>query len=77
MIRSVVPSKISTQDRTHANKPRNELLCIGRIPTLLSTLKEYMCAFVCRCSACGLVLELEVCRVRFARVSCPRLRFDT
>ena len=34
-----------------------------------------VCAFVCRCSACGLVLELEVCRVRFARVSCPRLRF--
>ena len=28
-----------------------------------------VCAFVCRCSACGLVLELEVCRVRFARVS--------
>ena len=23
----------------------------------------------------GFVLELEVCRVRFARVSCPRLRF--
>ena len=34
-----------------------------------------VCAFVYRCSACGLVLELEVCRVRFARVSCPRLRF--
>ena len=25
--------------------------------------------------ACGCVLELAVCRVRFARVSCPRLRF--
>ena len=27
--------------------------------------------------ACGCVLELVVCRVRFARVSCPRLRFAT
>ena len=27
------------------------------------------------CFACGCVLELVVCRVRFARVSCPRLRF--
>ena len=36
-------------------------------------------AFVGCCSACGCVLdyvlELVVCRVRFARVSCPRLRF--
>ena len=31
-------------------------------------------AFVCRCFACDCVLEL-VCRVRFARVSCPWLRF--
>ena len=28
-----------------------------------------------RCFACGFVLLLEVFRVRFARVSCPRLRF--
>ena len=34
-----------------------------------------MCAFVCCCSACDPVSEFEVCRVRFARVSCPRLRF--
>ena len=34
-----------------------------------------MCMYMDICSACGLVLELEVCRVRFARVSCPRLRF--
>ena len=33
-------------------------------------------AFVCCCFACDCVLELVVCRVRFARVSCPRLRFD-
>ena len=26
------------------------------------------------CFACGCVLELVVCRVRFARVSCPRFR---
>ena len=32
-------------------------------------------AFVGSCFACGCVLELVVCRVRFARVSCPRLRF--
>ena len=32
-------------------------------------------AFVCCCFACDCVLELVVCRVRFARVSCPRLRF--
>ena len=36
-----------------------------------------VCAFVCCCSACGPVSELEVCWVRFARVSCPRLRFET
>ena len=34
-------------------------------------------AFVCCCFACDCVLELVVCRVRFARVSCPRLRFET
>ena len=28
------------------------------------------------CFACGCLLELVVCRVRFARVSCPRLRFE-
>ena len=28
-------------------------------------------AFVCCCFACDCVLELVVCRVRFARVSCP------
>ena len=33
-------------------------------------------AFVCCCFACDCVLELVVCRVRFARVSCPRLRFN-
>ena len=32
-------------------------------------------AFVSCCFACGCVLKLVVCRVRFARVSCPRLRF--
>ena len=32
-------------------------------------------AFVSCCFACGCVLELDVCRVRFARVSCPRFRF--
>ena len=32
-------------------------------------------AFVCCCFACDCVLELVVCRVRFARVSCPWLRF--
>ena len=31
-------------------------------------------AFVSCCFACGCVLELVVCRVRFARVSCPWLR---
>ena len=34
----------------------------------------FMVAFVCCCFACDCVLEL-VCRVRFARVSCPWLRF--
>ena len=33
-------------------------------------------AFVCCCFACDCVLELAVCRVRFARVSCPWLRFE-
>ena len=33
-------------------------------------------AFVSCCFACGCVLELVVCRVRFARVSCPRLRLE-
>ena len=33
-------------------------------------------AFVCCCFACDCVLELVVCRVRFERVSCPRLRFE-
>ena len=33
-------------------------------------------AFVSCWFACGCVLELAVCRVRFARVSCPRLRFE-
>ena len=33
-------------------------------------------AFVCCCFACDCVLELVVCRVRFARVSCPWLRFN-
>ena len=32
-------------------------------------------AFVCCCFACDCVLELVVCRVRFARVFCPWLRF--
>ena len=32
-------------------------------------------AFVGCCFECGRVLELVVCRVRFARVSCPWLRF--
>ena len=30
---------------------------------------------VCCCFACDCVLELVVCRVRFARVSCPWLRW--
>ena len=34
-------------------------------------------AFVCCCFACDCVLELVVCRVRFARVSCPWLIFAT
>ena len=34
-------------------------------------------AFVCCCFACDCVLELVVCRVRFARVSCPWLRFES
>ena len=34
-------------------------------------------AFVCCCFACDCVLELVVCRVRFARVSCPWLRFGS
>ena len=33
-------------------------------------------AFLCCCFACDCVLELVVCRVRFARVSCPWLRFE-
>ena len=33
-------------------------------------------AFVSCCFACGCVLEFVVCRVRFACVSCPRLRFE-
>ena len=33
-------------------------------------------AFVGCCFACGCVLERVVCRVRFARVSCPWLRFS-
>ena len=33
------------------------------------------CAFVSCCFACGCVLELVVCCVRFARVSCPWLSF--
>ena len=33
-------------------------------------------AFVGGCFACGCVLERVVFRVRFARVSCPWLRFD-
>ena len=32
---------------------------------------------VCCCFVCGFVLLLEVFRVRFARLSCPRLRFVT
>ena len=32
--------------------------------------------FVGCCFACGCVLELVECRVRFARGSCPRLRFE-
>ena len=32
-------------------------------------------AFMSCCFACACVLELVVCRVRFARVSCPWLRF--
>ena len=32
-------------------------------------------ALVCCCFACDCVLELVVCRVRFARVSCPWLIF--
>ena len=34
------------------------------------------CELLTCCFACGCVLELVVCRVRFARVSCPRLRFE-
>ena len=33
-------------------------------------------AFVGGCFACGCVLERVVFRVRFARVSCPWLRFE-
>ena len=36
-----------------------------------------VCVRVSVFRACGLVLELEVCRVRFARVSCPRLRWGS
>ena len=32
-------------------------------------------AFVGCCFVCGCVLELVVCRVRYARVSCSRFRF--
>ena len=31
-------------------------------------------AFVCCCIACDCVIELVVCLVRFARVSCPWLK---
>ena len=34
-------------------------------------------AFVGGCFACGCVLERVVFRVRFARVSCPWLRFES
>ena len=37
---------------------------------------EAWSAFVCLRFVCALVVLLEVCRVRFARVSCPRLRFE-
>ena len=36
--------------------------------------RDLLCK-VCCCFLCGFVLLLEVLRVRFARVSCPRLRF--
>ena len=46
------------------------------VPLRTVVLKGILVAFVCCCFACDCVLELVVCRVRFARVSCPRLRLE-
>ena len=61
----VCVSNLNPGQDTRANKQRNEHTQEG----------THQCAFVCCCFACGFVLLLEVFRVRFARVSCPRLRF--
>ena len=49
-------------------------VCPGS-PRCLFNVRFVWGAFVSCWFACGCVLELAVCRVRFARVSCPRLRF--
>ena len=58
--------------RGHYNEPQ-QIYPTGGL-RLFSTPNREMLA--CCCFACGCVLELVVCRVRFARVSCPWLRFD-
>ena len=50
-------------------------VCCESSDTRYSEREVCLVAFVCCCFACDCVLELVVCRVRFARVSCPRLRF--
>ena len=45
------------------------------ISTLAAVLRVVVLLFCC--FACGYVLELVVCRVRYARVSCSRFRFVT
>ena len=44
-----------------------------RVPACARVSRVSRVAFVCCCFACDCVLELVVCRVRFARVSCPRV----
>ena len=45
-------------------------VCVIRVPVCPECVPAPDCCFACDC-----VLELAVCRVRFARVSCPWLRF--
>ena len=66
----------SAGEATHASDPpyMGIVLCSGGVCVRVNV-RFVWGAFVSCCFACGCVLELVVCRVRFARVSCPRLRF--
>ena len=84
----VTPEAIEACNRASTAMPFRRELAISRNALTRARQRLNVCAcerevcafvwgaFVSCCFAWGGVLELVVCRVRFARVSCARLRFE-